>query len=298
MTDNRRPLAGHVAIVTGAGSGLGRAHALTLARLGARIVVNELSTAVNAAKSLCAEIAAAGGEAVTLLASVSDPNSSEQLVAAALDRFDRLDIIVCNAGVLRPGLFPAVDDETWQLHQSVHADAAFYLARAAWPTMIANNYGRIVLTTSSGGLFGAPGLAAYGASKLSVVGVLKVLAVEASETGIRVNAVAPLASTPMSQAGGRTGSTAQILGAAFDAYSPEQVSAIVAALCHPQCPAQGQVLACGGGRVAEIVIAETAGIRSTQLNCDEVLARWDEICARDTLAVPRTMREELALYKK
>jgi NAD(P)-dependent dehydrogenase (short-subunit alcohol dehydrogenase family) len=297
MTD-ASPLAGQVAIVTGAGSGLGRAYALTLGALGASVVANDLITAEQAVTSVCSAITDSGSAAAPALASVADPDAGDRLVQAAVDAFGRLDIVIANAGVLRSARFPAVDDDNWRLHQSVHADAAFYLTRAAWPVMLSRDYGRIVLTTSSAGLFGAHGLTGYGASKMAVVGLLRVLAIEAADTGIRVNAIAPFASTPMSRAGGRTGSTAQILGNTFDEFDPELVSAAVAALSHPDCPAQGQVLAAGGGRVAEVVIAETTGIRSRSLTWHEILGRWDEIRARDEIVVPASLREELRLYAR
>ena len=295
MVDIDKPLSDRVATVTGAGSGLGRAHALALARNGASVVVNDLPSAQQPAEEVVAEIRAAGGTAITALASAADPDSGTAILDRALEEFGRLDIAVANAGVLRSGLFPAVSDEDLDLQRSVHLDGAFRLARAAWPIMLAQRFGRIVLTTSAAGLFGAQGLAAYGASKMGVVGMLRVLAVEAADSGIRVNAVAPLAWTPMSQAGGRTGSTAQILGPErFEQFLPEHVSEVVMLLSHPDCPAQGQTLTVGGGRVAEVTIAETRGYTGEPLGWRGLLARWETICDRAGVSYPRSLREELA----
>lgn len=292
-----RSMAGAVAIVTGAGSGLGRAHALALARDGACVLANDLPVAADAVQELATEIIDAGGRASVALVSAAEERAGEQLVARAVDEFGRLDIVVSNAGTLASSLFPGVDDADWELHNVVHAHAAFRLTRAAWPVLMAQDYGRIVLTTSAGGLFGAPGLAAYGASKLSVAGLMRVLAVEAAGTGVRVNAVAPLAWTPMSQAGGRVGSTAQILGSErFATFQPEHVSELVVLLSHPRCPAHGQILTAGGGRVAEVLIAETWGYRGQALNWRELLERWDEVTSRTGLTYPASMREELANF--
>jgi NAD(P)-dependent dehydrogenase (short-subunit alcohol dehydrogenase family) len=297
MTAPTRPLAGAVAIVTGAGSGLGRSHALALADRGANLVVNDLPSAVDATLTLVAEIQDRGGRAVPVFASAADPASGEQLVRGALDAFGRLDIVVSNAGVLRSDVFPDVDDDNWELHQSVHADGAFRLLRAAWPTLTSQGYGRVVLTTSAAGLFGANGLTSYGASKMAVVGLLRVLAAEAASTDIRVNAVAPLAWTPMSQAGGRVGSTAQFLGSErFSQFAPEHISEVVVLLSRPDCPARGKILTVGGGRVAEVLVGETLGYQGEPLTSEEMLERWDEITDRANVLYPTTLREELAAF--
>lgn len=298
MATAPKPLAGRVAVVTGAGSGLGRSHAIALARNGAKVVVNDLPSSQPAADEVVAAIGEAGGVATTCLASAADTAAGQAMVERAIDEFGRLDIVVSNAGVLRSGIFPDVSDADWDLHRAVHLDGAFRLVRAAWATMQAQEFGRVVLTTSAGGLFGAQGLAAYGAAKMGIAGMLNVLAVEAADGGIRINAVAPLAWTPMSQAGGRTGSTAQILGAdRFAEFLPEHVSEVVLLLSHPDCPAQGQILTAGGGRVAEVMVAETYGYRGAPLECHELLQRWDTITSREGVTYPRSMREELAGFK-
>lgn len=288
------PLRGQVAVVTGAGSGLGRSYAVALARHGAAVVVNDLPTSRAAADEVVGTIRDHGGEATTSLVSASDDGAGEALVIDALDAFGRLDIVVSNAGVLKSELMPDVSDAEWSRHRSVHLDGAFRLARAAWIPMAAQGYGRIVLTTSGAGLFGAAGLSAYGAAKMGIAGLVNVLAVEAEGTGIRVNGIAPLAWTPMSQAGGRTGSTAQILGPdTFARFAPEQVAEVVVLLCLPDCPAQGKVLTAGGGRVAQVMTAETRGYRGPALPSEELLRHWPEITAHDRVTFPASMREEL-----
>jgi len=295
MTSHAPPLTGRVAVVTGAASGLGRSHALALARNGASVVANDLPEAKAAAEDLVSVITRAGGRAATSLASVADADSGRVIVDRALTAFGRLDIVVANAGYLRSGLFPEVSDDSWDLHRAVHLDGALRLVRAAWPVLQGQGYGRVVLTTSAAGLFGAQGLAAYGAAKMGIVGLLRVLAVEAAATGIKVNAIAPLAWTPMSQAGGRTGSTAQILGPGrFQTFLPEYVSEVVVALSHSDCPAHGQILTAGGGRVAEVMIAETQGYQGAASSWREILEHWNTITDRTHAVFPSSMREELS----
>ena len=297
LVGDERPLTGRVAIVTGAGAGLGRAHAKALARAGALVMVNDLPSAQDAAADTVAAIEAEGGGAALALAAAEDPDSGPAIVRAALEHHGRLDIVVANAGILRSETFPHVSTELWDLHRAVHVDGTFHLARAAWPHLEAAEAGRLVLTTSAGGLFGAHGLSAYGASKMAVVGLLRVLAVEAADTSIRVNAVAPLAWTPMSQAGGRTGSTAQILGPDhFASFSPSHVSEMVVALSHPDCPAQGRILSVGGGHVAEVFIAETQGYTGDPLDWRGVLQHWSTITDTEAMSAPRSMRDALAAY--
>jgi len=262
------------------------------------VVLSEHPDSASSANDTAAEIADSGGKARVILADVRDPLTGNHLVDNALDAFGRVDVVVVNAGVLRSSMFPDVSDGDWQLHSSVHVDAAFHLVRAAWPHMASRAYGRVVMTTSAGGLYGAHGLSAYGASKMGVVGLLRVLAAEAIGTGIVINAVAPLAWTPMSQAGGRTGSTAQILGAdRFATFAPEYVSEVVLLLSTPDTPADGQVFAAGGGRVAEVVIGETAGYNGPPLDWNGLREQWTTICDRTTVNYPTSMRTALAAFK-
>jgi NAD(P)-dependent dehydrogenase (short-subunit alcohol dehydrogenase family) len=182
-------LAGRVAIVTGSGGGLGRAHALFLARQGAKLVVNDLSQ--DAADAVAAEIAAAGGEAMAIIASVTDEAAVAAMVAETLGRWGRVDILVNNAGILRDKSFAKMSIDDFRLVVDVHLMGAAICTKAVWETMRAQGFGRIVMTTSSSGLYGNFGQANYGAAKMALVGLMQTLAIEGEKYGIRVNCLAP-----------------------------------------------------------------------------------------------------------
>ncbi|MBL0419883.1 SDR family NAD(P)-dependent oxidoreductase [Ramlibacter sp. AW1] len=195
-----------VAIVTGAGGGLGREHALALAARGARVVVNDLGGAVDgtgggvgAAQAVVDEIRATGGEAVANAASVTDPAAVEQLVQQAIGTWGRLDILVSNAGILRDKTFAKMDLADFRQVLDVHLMGAVHLCKAAWPHLVERRYGRIVLTTSSTGLYGNFGQSNYGAAKLALVGFMQTLALEGRRHGIHVNCIAPTATTRMTE---------------------------------------------------------------------------------------------------
>jgi NAD(P)-dependent dehydrogenase (short-subunit alcohol dehydrogenase family) len=197
---------GRVAIVTGAGGGLGRQHALALAARGARVVVNDLGGAVDgsggsvgAAQAVVDEIRAAGGEAIANGASVTDFEAVQQMVQQAMDTWGRIDVLVNNAGILRDKTFAKMDLADFRLVIDVHLMGSVHCTKAVWPIMQAQKYGRVVMTTSSTGLYGNFGQSNYGAAKLALVGLMQTLALEGEKHGIRVNALAPTAATRMTE---------------------------------------------------------------------------------------------------
>ena len=188
-------LTGRVAIVTGAGGGLGREHALLLARRGARVVVNDLDQAT--ADAVAVEINAAGGAAIGMAASVTDYATIKAMVDGTIARWGRVDILVNNAGILRDKTFAKMDLSDFRLVVEVHLMGAVNCTKAVWDHMRAQNYGRIVMTTSSSGLYGNFGQSNYGAAKMALVGLMQTLGLEGARNNIRVNCIAPTAATQM-----------------------------------------------------------------------------------------------------
>ena len=249
---------GRVAIITGAGGGLGRSHALELARRGASVLVNDLGGAVDgsgssdsAAHRVVAEITALGGIAAPNHDSVATSAGGQAIVQAALDAFGRVDVLVNNAGILRDKAFHKMDDTMIDQVVDVHLKGALFVSQPAFALMRAQGYGRIINTSSASGLFGNFGQANYGAAKAGLAGLTRVLALEGAGHGIRVNAIAPIASTRMTQ---------DILGDLAARVSPESVSPLVAFLAHQECPVNGHVYSVAGGRIARIFVAETHGV--------------------------------------
>ena len=270
---------GKVAIITGAGGGLGKQHALLLAARGALVVVNDLGGAVDgtgadvgAAQLVVDEIRAAGGEAVADANSVATPEGGQAIVRTAVDAFGRIDIVVNNAGILRDKSFANMTPELVEAVLDVHLRGAFHVTQPAWQHMREQNYGRIISTSSSSGLFGNFGQANYGAAKMGLVGLTRVLAVEGSKYGIQANAIAPLALTRMTEA---------LLGPLGEKVAPECVSPLVAYLAHESCEATGRVFSAGGGRIAEVFIAEAQGFQSADLTPEMVAENWSAITDRD-----------------
>lgn len=195
---------GRVAIVTGAGGGLGREHALALAKRGAKVVVNDLGGArdgsggsASAAQAVVEEIIAAGGEAMANSASVTDFEAVQAMVQATMDKWGRIDILINNAGILRDKSFGKMELDDFKLVIDVHLMGSVHCCKAVWPIMTAQNYGRIMMTTSSSGLYGNFGQSNYGAAKMALVGLMQTLAIEGAKHDIRVNALAPTAATRM-----------------------------------------------------------------------------------------------------
>ena len=219
---------GKVAIVTGAGGGLGRQHALLLAKRGALVVVNDLGGAVDGsgssatpAEQVVEEIKAAGGDAVADAHSVGTPEDGEAIVQTALDAFGRVDIVVNNAGILRDKAFHNMDADMVEAVLTVHLKGAFYVTRPAWKHMREQGYGRVVNTSSSAGILGNFGQANYGAAKMGLVGLTNVLAIEGQRHNIKANAISPIAGTRM---------TGEVLGPLQDLLDPALVSPVVAYL--------------------------------------------------------------------
>jgi NAD(P)-dependent dehydrogenase (short-subunit alcohol dehydrogenase family) len=287
---------GKVAIITGAGGGLGRSHALELARRGALVVVNDLGGSVDgtgsgttAAQAVVDEITASGGEAVANYDSVATPEGGRAIVQTAVDAWGRVDIIINNAGILRDASFKNMDADKVSAVLDVHLRGAFHVTQPAWEMMRNQGYGRIVNTASGAGVFGNFGQTNYGAAKMGLVGLTRVLAVEGAKNNIKANAIAPVAKTRM---------TEDILGPAADKLMPEVVTPVVAYLAHEDCPVTGEVYSCGGGRVARIFIGVTRGITDPDLTVETVRDRFDEIRDEDGYEVPANLNEELMLALK
>ena len=249
---------GRVAIVTGAGGGLGRQHALALAKRGAKVLVNDLGGAVDgsggsvsAAQAVVDEIRAAGGEALANGASVTDFAAVEAMVQQAIDAWGRVDILVNNAGILRDKSFSKMDMADFRLVVDVHLMGAANCCKAVWPHLVAQQYGRILMTTSSTGLYGNFGQANYGAAKLAQVGLMQTLAIEGAKYHIHVNALAPTAATRMTE----SLFPPQIL----DALQPEAVVPAMLVLVHKSAPTR-TILCAGGGSFEAAHITLTQGI--------------------------------------
>lgn len=255
MTDIRYD--GRVAIITGAGGGLGKTYALMLGKRGAKVVVNDLGgksdgtgASTSMADATVKEIQEAGGEAVANYDSVSTPDGGKKITQAALDHFGRVDIVINNAGVLRDKTFAKLTPEELEIVIDVHMKGAFFVSQPAFSVMKENNYGRILLTASAAGIFGNFGQTNYGAAKMGLVGLANVLALEGAKNNIKVNTIAPIAKTRM---------TEQLLGPLAEAVQPDHVTPLVAYLVSEQCQLSREVYSVGGGRFARIFVGLTPG---------------------------------------
>ena len=285
---------GKVAIITGAGGGLGRQHALLLAKRGALVVVNDLGGNIDgtggdasAAQKVVDEIKAAGGEAVADHNSVATPEGGAAIVKTAVDTFGRVDIVINNAGILRDKSFHNMSPDLMNPVFDVHLKGAFHVTQPAWVLMREQGYGRIISTSSAAGIFGNFGQTNYGAAKLGLVGFTRVLAVEGAKYNIKANAIAPLALTRM---------TEDLMGALADKLDPAQVSPIVAWLAHEDCPVTGQVYSVGGGRVANVFFGETQGYTKPGHSLEDVRDNWESIMSQKDYFVPQNLAEETAAF--
>jgi NAD(P)-dependent dehydrogenase (short-subunit alcohol dehydrogenase family) len=270
-------LEGRVAIVTGAGAGLGRAHALFLARQGARVVVNDVTG--HAASQVAAEICEAGGDAVGVASSVTDEAGVEDMVAQTLDRWGHVDILVNNAGTLRDKSFAKMSLDDFRAVVDVHLMGAVICTKAVWEIMRAQRFGRVVMTTSSSGLYGNFGQANYGAAKMALVGLMQTLAIEGEKYGIHVNCLAPTAATRM---------TVGVLSEeSLERLDPARVSPGLLALVRDDAPSR-TILCAGAGHFACANVTLTHGryVGSGDEAARTLIARWEEVSDRGDEIVP------------
>ncbi len=266
-----------VVMVTGSGNGLGKSHALEFARRGARVVVNDLGAdrdgsgaSSEAAKAVVGEIQSNGGEAIANGANVADYGQVEAMVSEAIDKWGRIDVLVNNAGILRDKTFAKMDLADFQRVMDVHVKGSVNCTKAVWEHMRERQYGRIVMTTSSTGLYGNFGQANYGAAKLALVGFMNTLCLEGQKYGIRINALSPVAATRMTE----DLMPEQVL----QLLRPEAVTPAVIFMCGKDAPNR-QIVAAGAGGFAKVTIQETPGIflPPDDRTAENVAARWDEI---------------------
>jgi len=274
---------GRVALVTGAGGGLGKQHALELARRGAKVVVNDLGGAVDgsggnskAAEAVVAEIKAMGGEAIANGSSVTDDAGVQKMFDDTISAFGQLDIIIANAGILRDKSFTKMTMEDFQLVVDVHLMGSVKPIKAAWDHMKERQYGRIVVTTSSTGLYGNFGQANYGAAKLALVGLMNTLKIEGAKNNIKINTICPIAATRMTEGLMPEPVLAQL--------QPEYVTPAVMNLVKEDAPT-GVILSAGAGAFSMAQIVETKGAFVAQgegLSAEAVAAKMDEITDTST----------------
>jgi NAD(P)-dependent dehydrogenase (short-subunit alcohol dehydrogenase family) len=281
-----------VVIVTGAGGGLGRAHALLFASHGARVVVNDLGGSAHgeganasAADRVVAEIIAAGGTAVANHDSVTD---GDKIVQNALDAFGRIDVLVNNAGILRDKTFAKMEDADWDLVYRVHVEGSYKVTHAAWPHLREQNYGRVIFTSSTSGIYGNFGQSNYGMAKLGLYGLTRTLALEGRKNNILVNAIAPTGGTRMTEG--------LIPAQVFELLKPELISPLVVYLGSEQCQDSGGLFEVGGGWIGKVRWERSLGAGFDPLvgfSPDDVAAQWQTINDFTEAAHPRDNVEAL-----
>jgi NAD(P)-dependent dehydrogenase (short-subunit alcohol dehydrogenase family) len=302
---------GRVAIVTGAGNGLGRQHALLLAARGARVVVNDIGSSVagngtdtDPADAVVREIRDQGGAAVADTHNVATRDGGEQIVRTALETYGKLDILVNNAGIVRDVPFRDMSPDDLDPMLDVHLKGAFHVTVPAWQVMRDRGYGRIVNTTSSAGILGTPYKSHYGAAKTGLIGFTRILAAEGAENNIRVNAIAPIAATRMlavnmAQAENDTGrkldpAALAMMQAVTARLDPALVSPVVAFLAHEDCPVTGEVYTAGAGQVARFFTGRTAGYYHSTLTVEDIREHLAEIRDEAGYTTPGDAGEEIA----
>ncbi len=289
-----------VAIVTGAGGGLGRCHALQFAERGAKVIVNDLGGAVDgsgesseAADKVVDEIKAMGGDAISNGSSVTDKASVKKLVDDAMAAYGRIDILVNNAGVLRDKSFAKVTLDDFEFVVDVHMMGSVYCTKAVWPIMVEQKYGRIVMTSSSSGIFGNFGQSNYGSAKMGVVGLMNTLRIEGQKNNIKVNSLVPVAATRMTENLGMP-------DAVFDSLKPESVSPAVIFMASENAP-DGVMISAGAGvfAMAEIVHSEGIALKGDDLNADMLAEKWSKASDMTNSKALRSGAEHTAhIFKK
>lgn len=269
-----------VAVITGAGRGLGRAYALLLAAKGAKVVVNDIGGAISGdgadvgpAEDVAREIKAAGGQAAANTDSVATPEGGKAIIQAALDHFGKIDILIHNAGNVRYGSMKDISYEDFESVLSVHLRGAFHVVRPAFPLMCEAGYGRIVLTSSVGGIYGNKNVVNYGVSKAGMIGLNNVVALEGEAEGVKCNIIVPGAVTRMAEG---------IDTSAYPPMGPELVAPVVGWLAHEKCSITGEMLISMAGRVARAFIAESKGIYHDPWTIEQVNAEIEAIRNTDT----------------
>ena len=300
-----------VAVITGAGGGLGKEYALLLASRGARIVVNDIGGSVTgdgsdneAADAAAAEIRNLGGEAVADSHSVTTPDGGQAIIDTALDAWGRVDILINNAGIVSDAPFEEMTADRLEPLLDVHLRGAFYVTRPAWKVMRERGYGRILNACSAAGVLGSPGMSNYGSAKTGLIGLTRVLAAEAGGDDIKINAIAPIAYTRMlahslEGAGEPDDPVAQavlddLAGQYLKKLEPALVAPVAAFLTHRDCPVSGEIYTVGAGHVSRFFIGRTKGFYSPTLSIEEVRDQLDTIRDEADYTVPGGTADEMA----
>jgi NAD(P)-dependent dehydrogenase (short-subunit alcohol dehydrogenase family) len=290
---------GRVAVITGAGGGLGKTYALELARRGAKVVVNDLGgkadgtgKSTSMADQTVDEIKAAGGSAVANYDSVSTPEGGEGIIKSAVDNFGKVDIVINNAGILRDKTFAKLTPEELNAVLDVHLKGAFYVSQPAFRFMKDNGFGRFIFTSSAAGIFGNFGQTNYGAAKMGLIGLMHVLSVEGKKYDIKCNAIAPTARTRM---------TENLLGPLAELLDPEYVTPIVIYLASEQCEQTHEIYSCGGGRFARIFVGLTPGwtaARGAKVSAEDIAANLERIRSDTGYTIPNDIGDELKIIMR
>jgi NAD(P)-dependent dehydrogenase (short-subunit alcohol dehydrogenase family) len=289
---------GQVAIVTGAGQGLGRSYSRELARLGAAVVVNDLQRQL--ADDVVAEIKADGGTAAPSYDSVATPESARAIIDLAQAQFGSVDAVINNAGSMRNGYFESLSSRDLQSMLAVHVEGSYYVTQAAWPVMREKGYGRVVMTSSAGGMFAMQGESNYAAAKGAVYGLAKALAYEGAEHGILVNTIMPMAATTIAAADPvpdyEKHYPADLAAALLPRRTTEAVMPVVVFLASRACSVTSETYSAGFGRYARVFVGETRGWVAEDfagVSADDISEHLDEIRDREVYAVPANIYEEV-----